>query len=219
MTAEVLVKGTINLRVIICPLFTIEQHTKTNEYYLSTSCAFREKGTLNPSAFKNVVAKNMVTHSKHRGHSLNHEKALQVLDACGFMSAKTCAKCDHLITPAAKMGLNQLSPQRQHNELGYDDDEQTVLPYCLGCQRLCMERSPDEEEQIHVLIRDAYPTYQPVHTGIRTDKQVQELKQAFEDAGSPRPSPATKAEVDARWKKNMETPMIDQRLKNPLVQV
>ncbi len=201
------------------PLVTIEQHTKTNEYHLSTSCAFREKGTLNPSAFKNAVARNMVKDSKHRGHLLNLEKALQVLDACGFMSAKTCAKCDHLITPAGKMGLNQLSPQRQHNELGYDDDEQTVLPYCLRCQRLCMGRSPDEEEQVHVLIRDAYPTYQPAHTGIRTDKQVEELTQAFENAGSPRPSPATKAEVDKIWRRNMETPQNDPRLKNPRVQV
>jgi hypothetical protein len=114
------------------------------------------------------------------------------------MSAKTCFKCDHfLIIPAAKMGLSQLSPQRHHSELGYDDDEQTVLPYCLGCQRLCMQRSPDAEERIHMLIREAYPTHQPAHTGIRTEEQVQELKQAFKDAGSPRPSPATKAEVDA----------------------
>ncbi len=72
-----------------------------------------------------------------------------------------------------------------------------------------MDRSPDEEEQIHVFIREAYPTHEPVHTGIRTDKQVQELKQAFKDAGSPRPSPATKAEVDVRWKENMETPNTD----------
>ncbi len=210
MTAEVLVKGTNNLRVIICLLFTIEQHTKTNEYHLSTSCAFPEKKTLNPSAFKDKVAHGMVSSSKHRGYSLNHEKALEVLDTIGFMSEKTCcAKCDHIITPAAKMGVNQLSPQRQHNELGYDDDEQTVLPYCLGCQRLCMARSPDEEEQIHVLIRDAYPTHQPAHTEIRTEKQVQELKQAFENAGSPRPSSATKAEVDATRKRNMETPQKD----------
>ena len=42
MTAEVLVKGTNNLRVI-CLLFTIEQHTTTNEYHhLSTFCAFPE---------------------------------------------------------------------------------------------------------------------------------------------------------------------------------
>jgi hypothetical protein len=218
MTAGVLVKGTMHLRVI-CLLFTIEQHTKANEYHLSTSCAFPEKRILTPSAFKDHVARNVVQNSKHRGHLLNFEKALEVLDTSGFMSAKTCAKCDHLITPAAKMGLNQLSPQRQQSELGYDDDEQTVLPYCLGCQRLCMQRSPDEEEQIHVLMRDAYPTHQPAHTGIRTEKQVQELKQAFEDARSPRPSPATKAEVDTSWKRNMETPMIDQRLKNPRVQV
>jgi hypothetical protein len=201
VTAEVLVKGTINLRVIICLLFTIEQHTKTNEYHISTSCAFPEKCTLNPSAFKDQVARSMVESSKHRGHLLNFEKALEVLDTSGFMSAKTCAKCDHLTTPAAKMVVNQFSLQRQHNELGYDDDEQTVLPYCLGCQRLCMARSPDEEEQIHVLIREAYPTHQPAHTGIRMEKQVQELKQAFAKAGSPRPiSPATKAEVDARWR-------------------
>jgi hypothetical protein len=32
MTAEMLLKGTMNLRVI-CLLFTIEQHTKTNEYH------------------------------------------------------------------------------------------------------------------------------------------------------------------------------------------
>jgi hypothetical protein len=161
----------------------------------------------------------MVQNSKHRGHLLNFEKALEVLDTSGFMSAKTCAKCDHLIIPTAKMGLNQLSPQRQHNELGYDDDEQTLLPYCLGCQRLCMERSPDEEEQIHVLIREAYPNHQPAHTGTRTEKQVQELKQAFKAAGSPRPSPVTKAEFDTRWKQNMETPQQDKRLKNPRVQV
>jgi hypothetical protein len=172
-----------------------------------------------PSAFKDVVARSMVQNSKHRGHLLNFEKALEVLDTSGFMSAKTCAKCDHLITPAAKMGVNQLSPQRQHNELGYDDDEQTVLPYCLGCQRLCMDRSPDEEERIHVLIREAFPTHQPAHTGIRTEKQVQELKQAFENAGSPRPSSATKAEVDNIWYQNMETPRQDIRLKNPRVQV
>ena len=43
MSAEVLVKGTIALRVIICLLFTIEQHTKTNEYHLSTSYVFPEK--------------------------------------------------------------------------------------------------------------------------------------------------------------------------------
>jgi hypothetical protein len=110
-----------------------------------------------PSAFKDTVARSMVQKSKHRGHLLNFEKALEVLDACGFMSAKTCAKCDHVIIPAGKMGLNQLSPQRQQPELGYDDDEQTVLPYCLGFQRLCMHRSPDEEERIHVLIREAYP--------------------------------------------------------------
>jgi hypothetical protein len=219
MTAEVLVKGSMNLRVIICLLFTIEQHTKTNEYHLSTSCAFPEKYTLNPSAFKKGVARGIVSSSKRRGHSLNHEKALEVLDTSGFMSTKTCAKCDHVIIPAGKMGLNQLSPQRQHNELGYDGDEQTVLPYCLGCQRLCMERSPDEEEQIHVLIREAYPTHQPAHTGIRTEKQVQELKQAFENAGSPRPSPASKAEVDKIWTRNMETPDTDRRLKNPRVQV
>ncbi len=127
--------------------------------------------------------------------------------------------CQQRLVPSAKMGLNQLSPQRQQNELGYDDDEQTVLLYCLGCQRLCMEKSPDEEEQIHELIREAYITHQPAHTGTRNEKQVQELKQAFKDAGSPRPSPATKAEVDARWKKNMETPQQDPRLNNPRVQV
>jgi hypothetical protein len=219
MSAEVLVKGTIALRVIICLLFTIEQHTKTNEYHLSTSYVFHEKRTLIPSAFKDVTARNMVKSSKHRGHLLNYEKALEVLDTRGFMSAKTCAKCDHVIIPAAKMGLNQLSPQRQHNEFGYDDDKQTLLPYCLGCQRLCMERSPDEEEQIHVLIRNAYPTHEPVHTGIRTEKQVQELKQAFKDAGSPPPNSATKAEVDTIWKFSMETPQKDPRLKNPRVQV
>jgi hypothetical protein len=43
MSAEVLVKGTMHLRVIICLLFTIEQHTKTNEYQLSTSYVFPEK--------------------------------------------------------------------------------------------------------------------------------------------------------------------------------
>ena len=161
----------------------------------------------------------MVQNSKHRGHLLNFEKALEVLDTCGFMSAKTCAKCNHIIIPAAKMGLNQLSPQRQQSQLGYDDDEQTVLPYCLGCQRLCMQRSPDEEEHIHMLIRDAYPTYQSAHTGIRTEKQVQELKQAFKDAGSPRPRPTTKAEVDAGWRQNMETPKIDKRLKKVSIQV
>jgi hypothetical protein len=80
-----------------------------NEYHhLSTFCAFPEKYTLMPNAFKNAVARNMVKNSKHRDHLLNFEKALvDVLDACGFMSAKTCAKCDHLITPAAKMGLNK----------------------------------------------------------------------------------------------------------------
>jgi hypothetical protein len=178
----VLLKGTIHLRVI-CLLFTIDQHTKTNEYHLSTFCAFPEKRILRPSAFKDTVARSMVQHSKHRGHLLNFEKALEVLDTSRFMSANTCAKCDHLITPAAKMGLNQLSPQRQQSELGYDDDEQTVLLYCLGCQRLCMQRSPGEEERIHMLIRDAYPTYQPAHNGIRTEKQVQELTQAFKDQG------------------------------------
>ena len=113
MTAEVLLKGTIHLRVI-CLLFTIEQHTKTNEYHLSTSCAFPEKRIFRPSAFKDTVARSMGQHSKHtsRGHLLNFEKALEVLDTSGLMSAKTCAKCKHLIIPAAKMGLNQLSPQR-----------------------------------------------------------------------------------------------------------
>ena len=70
-----------------------------------------------------------------------------------------------------------------------------------------------------MLIREAYPTHQPAHTGIRTEEQVQELKQAFKDAGSPRPSHATKAEDDASWKRNMETPQKDPRLKNPRVQV
>jgi hypothetical protein len=71
-----------------------------------------------------------------------------------------------------------------------------------------------------MLIREAYPTHQPAHTGIRTEEQVQDLKQAFKDAaGSPRLSPATKAEVDATWKRNMETPNIDQRLKKVRVQV
>jgi len=103
MTAEVLLKGTIHLRVI-CLLFTIEQHTKTNEYHLSTSCAFPENRTLMPSAFKDLVARNMAQHSKHRGHLLNIEKALEVLDTSGFMSAKTCAKCDHLITLQLRWG-------------------------------------------------------------------------------------------------------------------
>ena len=70
-----------------------------------------------------------------------------------------------------------------------------------------------------MLIRGAYPTYQPAHTGIRTEKQVQELTQAFKDAGSLRPSPAIKAEVDAIWRTNMKTPQSDPRLKNPRVQV
>jgi hypothetical protein len=165
----------------------------------------------------------MALHSKQRCHLLNFEKALDVLDTSGFMSAKTCAECDHLIPPAAKMGLNQLSPQRQHSELCYDDDEQIVLSYCLArvskFVHAKITRSPDAEKRIHMLIREAYPTHQPAHTGIRTEEQVLELKQAFNDAGSPQPNPATKAEVDAIWRNNMNTPDIDRRLKNPRVQV
>ncbi len=70
-----------------------------------------------------------------------------------------------------------------------------------------------------MLIRDAHPTYQPAHTGIRTEKQVQALTQAFKDAGSPRPNRATKDEVDERWGQNMETPNIDPRLKKVKIQV
>ncbi len=70
-----------------------------------------------------------------------------------------------------------------------------------------------------MLIRDAYPSYQSAHTGIRTEKQVQELRQAFKDAGSPRPNDATKAEVDTRWRENMETPNIDPPLKKVKIQV
>jgi hypothetical protein len=87
-TVEVLIKGTMNLRVV-CLLFAIEQHTKTNEYHLSTSCAFPEKRILMPSAFKKSVARGMVQHSKYRGHLLNYKKALEFLDTSGFMSAKT----------------------------------------------------------------------------------------------------------------------------------
>ncbi len=204
---------------VICLLFTIEQHPKTKKCHLSTFCAFPEKCILIPNAFMRRVARHMMVNSKHIGHFLNFEKALYVLDTSAFMSAKTCAKCGHLITPASKMGVNQLSPQRQHSELGYDDDEQTVLPYCLGCQRLCLQRSPDAEERIHMLIREAYPTHQAAHTEIRTKEKVQELKQAFKDAGSSRPSHATKAEDDASWKRNMETPQKDPRLKKVRVQV
>ncbi len=46
-----------------------------------------------------------------------------------------------------------------------------------------------------MLIREAYPTHQPAHTGIKKE-QVQELKQAFKDAGSTQPSTAIKAEVE-----------------------
>ncbi len=119
MTTEVLVKGTKHLRVI-CLLFTIEQHTKTNDH-LSTFCAFPEKKILMPDVFKSAVARDMVHHSEHRGHLLKYEKALDDFDTSGFISANTCAKCNHLTTPAAKMGLNQLTPQRQNSELGYDD--------------------------------------------------------------------------------------------------
>ena len=70
-----------------------------------------------------------------------------------------------------------------------------------------------------MLIRGAYPTYQSALTGIRTEKQVQELTQAFKDAGSPRPNRATKDEVDERWGQNMETPNIDPRLKKVKIQV
>jgi hypothetical protein len=106
---------------VICLLF-IAQQTKTNEYHLSTFCAFPEKQILMPNVFKNaVVARHMVQKSEHRGHLLKYEKALDVLDTSGFISAKTCTKCDHLITPAAKMGLNQLTPQWQHSELGSVD--------------------------------------------------------------------------------------------------
>ena len=62
MAAELLLEGTQDLRVI-CLLFTIEQHTKTNEYHLSTSCAFPEKKILRPSAFKDTVARSMVQNS------------------------------------------------------------------------------------------------------------------------------------------------------------
>jgi hypothetical protein len=55
-----------------------------------------------------------------------------------------------------------------------------------------------------MLIREAYPTHQPAHTGIRTEEQVQELKQAFKDAGSPRPSHATKAEAEVHARCKME---------------
>jgi hypothetical protein len=45
MTAEVLLQGTRNLRVI-CLLFTIEQHTKTNEYHRNPLLVLFLKNTL-----------------------------------------------------------------------------------------------------------------------------------------------------------------------------
>jgi hypothetical protein len=82
-----------------------------------------------------------------------------------------------------------------------------------------MERSPDEEEKLHEFIRRAYPAHKPAHVGTRTLEEVNGLKQAFKDAGSPRPIPAIKREVDRLWRVNMETVTQDTRLTKVRLQV
>jgi hypothetical protein len=169
-------------------------------------------------AFFNQVASSMCRNSKSRGRSLTKETAVRVMKSSGFYDASTCAKCKHYVIPASNLGLNQLSPQRPDPTSGYDRQAR-LLPYCLGCQRLCMERSPDEEEKLHEFIRCAYPAHKPAHVRTRTLEEVNGLKQAFKDAGSPPPIPAIKREVDHLWYINMETVKQDTRLKKVKLQV
>jgi hypothetical protein len=151
MKAEVLMKGTLCLRVVTF-LFTFPQNNTRIVYYnniLSIYFSIHEKSTLSVKKFKVRVASSMVQHSAGRCHTLTNEQALTALDAVDFIHAKTCAKCDHRIFPAALIGLDQLTPQRSDPNLGYD--EQVILPYyCLGCQRLCMERT--KEARLHACV-------------------------------------------------------------------
>ncbi len=71
----------------------------------------------------------------------------------------------------------------------------------------------EEEEQLHESIRRAYPAHKPLHVGTRTMVEVNELKQAFKDAGSPPPSHANKREIDRLWDQNMNNTHQDKRLK------
>jgi hypothetical protein len=103
-------------------------------------------------AFFQKIASSMVSNSTHRGHSLTMETAVRILKSSGFYDASTCAKCKHYVIPASNLGQNKLSPQRPDPTSGYDR-QACLLSYCLGCQRLCVERSPDEEEKLHEFIR------------------------------------------------------------------
>jgi hypothetical protein len=76
-----------------------------------------------------------------------------------------------------------------------------------------MERSPDEEEKLHEFIRRAYPAHKPAHVRTRTLEEVNGLKQAFKDAGSPPPIPTIKREVDQLWYHNMNNVTQDARIK------
>ena len=158
----------------------------------------------------------MVRNSAGRCHTLTNEQALTALDSVDFIHAKTCAKCGHRVIPASSIGLDQLTPQRSDPNLGYD--EQVILPYCLGCQRLCIERSADQEVRLHALIRLGYANHQPTHIGPRSKDEVETLELAFKNAGSPPPSLAIKSEIDKLWY-HMRFRDQDSRLKNKRTKV
>ena len=158
----------------------------------------------------------MAQHSASRCHTLTVEQALTALDAVDFIHARTCAKCGHRVIPASLIGLDQLTPQRSYPNLGYD--KQVILPYCLGCQRLCMERTTGQEARLHALIRLGYANHQPTHIGPRSKDGVEALKLAFKNAGSPPPSRTIKLQIDNIWK-NMRHPVQDMRLKNRRTEV
>ncbi len=213
------------LEIVRRLLLSDENPAKMSKEKFKIRAAVLAKGTMNLRAtlmigdcFFEHLARNMVTSSGNRGHPLTHGTAIRVLKENGFYDATNCARCRHYVIPAGKIGLNQLSPQRQNPALGYDR-QACLLPYCMGCQRLCMERSMEEEEQLDKSIRRAYPAHKPLHVGTRTMVEVNELKQAFKDAGSPPPSHANKCEIDRFWDKNMNCTYQDRRLKKIKLQV
>ncbi len=206
--AAVLMKGTMTLRVTF--LFIFPQNITRIVYLYIIYSSYHEKRTLSVKHFKAGLVNNMVQNSASRCHTLTNEQALSALDSVDFIHAKTCAKCGHRVIPASLIGLDQLTPQRSDPNLGYD--EQVILPYCLECQRLCMERSAGQEARLHALIRLGYANHQPTHIGPRSKDGVETLKVAFKNAGSPPPSLAIKSEIDKLWY-SMRSQCQDLRLK------